>query len=143
MRLAARTSFTTMKARRGDRSDTSALLAILLNEPETAACAETLATDDQLVVSAVTVAEAPAVAECRGLGGKMAGLIDGLDLEIESVSMTVAKRVSESYASWGRGVNSAGLNLGDCFAYEVAKTRNCPLLYIGADFAKTDIARVL
>jgi ribonuclease VapC len=123
--------------------DTSALMAILLNEPETAACAETLATDDQLVVSAVTVAEALVVAERLDLGGEMAGLIDGLALEIVSVSQTAAKRVAECYARWGRGANPAGLNFGDCFAYEVAKTRNSPLLYVGADFAKTDIASVL
>ncbi len=123
--------------------DTSALMAILLQEPETAACTEALVTDDQLVVSAVTVVEALVVAERRGLGGEMAGLIDGLALEVVSVSLTVAKRVAESYAQWGRGVNPAGLNFGDCFAYEVAKTRNCPLLYVGTDFARTDIASVL
>ena len=118
-------------------------MAILLNEPETAACAEALATDDQLVVSAVTVAEALVVAERLDLGGEMAGLIDGLALEIVSVSQTAAKRVAECYARWGRGVNPAGLNFGDCFAYEVAKTRNCPLLDVGAGFAKTDIVSVL
>ena len=123
--------------------DTSALMAILLQEPETAACTEALVTDDQLVVSSVTVVEALVVAERRGLGSEMAGLIDGLALEVESVSLTVAKRVAESYAQWGRGVNPAGLNFGDCFAYEVAKTRNCPLLYVGTDFARTDIASVL
>ncbi len=123
--------------------DTSALMAILLDEPETVACTEALATDDQLVVSAVTVAEALVAAERRDLGGEMAGLIDGLALEIESVSMTAAKRVSEYYARWGRGANPAALNFGDCFAYEVAKTRNCPLLYVSADFAKTDISSVL
>lgn len=123
--------------------DTSALMAILLNEPETVACTEALATDDQLVVSAVTVVEALVVADRRGLGSEMARLNDGLALEIVSVSQTAAKRVAEYYARWGRGANPAGLNFGDCFAYEVAKTRNCPLLYVGADFAKTDIASVL
>ncbi len=118
-------------------------MAILLNEPETVACTEALATDDQLVVSAVTVVEALVVADRRGLGSEMARLNDGLALEIVSVSQTAAKRVAEYYARWGRGANPAGLNFGDCFAYEVAKTRNCPLLYVGADFAKTDIASVL
>ncbi|MCY4497913.1 MAG: type II toxin-antitoxin system VapC family toxin [Rhodospirillaceae bacterium] len=123
--------------------DTSALMAILLQEPETAACTEALVTDDQLVVSAVTVVEALVVAERRGLGSEMAGLIDGLALDVVSVSPTVAKRVVESYAQWGRGMNPAGLNFGDCFAYEVAKARDCPLLYAGTDFARTDIVSVL
>ena len=51
----------------------------------------------------------------------MATLIDGLDLEIENVTLAVARRVAESYARWGKGVNPAGLNFGDCFAYEVAR----------------------
>ena len=123
--------------------DTSALMAILLDEPETAACAEALATNDRIVISAGTVAEARIVAERRGLGPEMAQLIDGLGFEIVSVTPAVARRVAETYAQWGKGVDPAGLNFGDCFAYEVAKTHDCPLLYIGGDFAKTDITSVL
>ena len=110
-------------------------MAILLDESETVACAEALATDDRIVISAVTVA-----AGRRGLGSEMARLIDGLALEVVSVSSAVAERVAGIHAQRGRGVHPAGLNLGDCFAYEVAKTRDCPLLYVGADFARTDIA---
>ena len=123
--------------------DTSALMAVLLDEPETAACAETLATNDRIVISAGTVAEARIVAERRGLGAEMAQLIDGLGLEIVNVTPAVARRVAETYAQWGKGVDPAGLNFGDCFAYEVAKTHDCPLLYIGGDFAKMDITSVL
>ncbi len=123
--------------------DTSALMAVLLDEPETAACAAALATNDQIVVSAATVAEALIVAERRGLGAEMAQLIDGLGLEIVSVTQAVARRVAGAYAQWGKGVDPAGLNFGDCFAYEVAKTSDCPLLYVGRDFAKTDITSVL
>ena len=123
--------------------DTSALMAVLLDEAETAACAEALATNDRIVISAGTVAEARIVAERRGLGAEMAQLIDGLGLEIVSVTPAVARRVAETYAQWGKGVDPAGLNFGDCFAYEVAKTHDCPLLYIGGDFAKTDITSVL
>ncbi len=54
-----------------------------------------------------------------------------------------ARRVAGAYAKWGRGVHPAALNFGDCFAYETAKTHDCPLLYIGGDFAQTDIASVL
>jgi ribonuclease VapC len=123
--------------------DTSALMAVLLDEPETAACAEALATKHQIVVSAATVAEALIVAERRGLGAEMGQLIDGLGLEIVSVTPAVARRVAGAYAQWGKGVDPAGLNFGDCFAYEVAKTGDCPLLFVGRDFAKTDITSVL
>ena len=123
--------------------DNSALMAVLLDEPDAAACAEAFATTDRIVVSAATVAEALVVAERRGLGAEMTGLIDGLDIEIASVSPAMARRVADAYARWGKGVHPAGLNFGDCFAYEIAKTRDCPLLYVGADFARTDVASVL
>ena len=123
--------------------DTSALMAILLDEEETAACAEALTSNDPIVMSAGTVAEALIVAERRSLGVEMATLIDGLGLEIENVTLAVARRAAGSYAQWGKGANPAGLNFGDCFAYEVAKTRDCPLLYVGADFARTDVKSVL
>ena len=123
--------------------DTSAVMAVLLDEPEAAACVEALVTSDRIVISAGTVAEALIVGGRRGLGREMAGLIDGLGLEVTSVSLAAARRVAETYARWGRGANSAGLNFGDCFAYEAAMTRECPLLYVGSDFAKTDVTSVL
>lgn len=123
--------------------DTSALMAILLDEPEAAACTEALSTSDRIVISAGTVAEAMIVAERRGVGAEMAGLVDGLGLEVANVTLAVARRVAESHAEWGKGVNPAGLNFGDCFAHEVAKTHDCPLLYVGRDFARTDVASVV
>ncbi len=123
--------------------DTSALMAILLDEPEAATCAEAFATNDRIVISALTVTEALIVAGRRGLGAEMSALLDGLDLEIASVLPATARQVADAYARWGKGVHPAGLNFGDCFAYEVAKTRGCPLLYVGADFARTDVASVL
>ena len=123
--------------------DTSALMAILLDEPEAATCAEAFATNDRIVISALTMTEALIVAGRRGLGAEMSALLDGLDLEIASVLPATARQVADAYARWGKGVHPAGLNFGDCFAYEVAKTRGCPLLYVGADFARTDVASVL
>lgn len=123
--------------------DTSALMAILLKEESAGACVAALRTNEQIVISAGTVAEALIVAERRGLGGEMATIIDGLGLEVENVTLAAARRVAENYARWGKGVNPAGLNFGDCFSYEVAKRRDCPLLYVGADFARTDVESVL
>ena len=54
-----------------------------------------------------------------------------------------ARRISEAYARWGKGVHPAGLNYGDCFAYEVASERGCPLLFVGDDFSRTDLRSVL
>ena len=124
-------------------ADTSALMAVLLDEEQPAACAEALTSNERIVMSAATVAEALIVAERRGLGAEMAALIDGLSLDVETVTLAVARRVAEIYARWGKGIDPAGLNFGDCFAYDVAKSRDCPLLYVGADFARTDIRSVL
>jgi len=123
--------------------DTSALMAILLGESEASACADVLATNDRIVISAATVAEALIVARRRNLSAEMASLIDGLGLEIASITLAAARRVADCYAQWGKGVNPAGLNFGDCFAYEVARSHACPLLFVGEDFARTDVVSAL
>ena len=63
--------------------------------------------------------------------------------EIVSVTPASARRIAEAYEAWGKGVHPAALNFGDCFAYALAKEQGCPLLYVGGDFAKTDIPGVL
>jgi ribonuclease VapC len=73
----------------------------------------------------------------------MAKLIDGLGLDIVSVTPASAKRIAAAYQRWGKGVHKAGLNFGDCFAYEVAKAHSCRLLYVGSDFSRTDLESVL
>jgi ribonuclease VapC len=70
----------------------------------------------------------------------MARLIEELGFEIVNVTPASARRVADAYGKWGKGAHSAGLNFGDCFAYEVAKEHRCPLLFVGADFARTDIS---
>ena len=123
--------------------DTSALMAILLAESEATACADALSTNYRIVISAATVAEALIVAERRRLAPEMARLIDGLGLETVDVTLSVARRIADSYARWSKGFDPAGLNFGDCFAYEVARARGCPLLCVGADFSRTDVESVL
>lgn len=123
--------------------DTSALMAILLDEVQAEACAAALEAEDEILISAGTVAEALIVAGRRDLGEEMARLIEGLGLEIVSVTAASARRVAQAYGRWGKGVHPAGLNLGDCFAYEVAREHGCRLLFVGGDFARTDIVSVL
>ena len=123
--------------------DTSALMAIVLNEPAAHACAVALEIEDHLLISAGTVAEALIVAGRRNVGQEVARLIDGLGFEIVSVTPASARRIAEAYEEWGRGVHPAALNFGDCFAYAVAKERGCPLLFVGKDFARTDIEGAL
>jgi ribonuclease VapC len=122
--------------------DTSALMAIVLDEPEAAACAAALEAENDLLISAGTVAEALIVAARRNVRDEMERLIDGLGFEVAAVTQASARRVAQAYESWGRGVHSAAFNFGDCFAYEAAKERGCRLLFVGDDFRRTDIEAV-
>ena len=122
--------------------DTSALMAIVLGEAEADACIAALEIEDEILISAATIAEALIVAARRNVGDEMAKLIDGLGFNAVAVSPAAARRVALAYARWGKGVHAAGLNFGDCFAYELAREHDCPLLYVGGDFARTDVKRV-
>ncbi|QND59610.1 type II toxin-antitoxin system VapC family toxin [Mesorhizobium huakuii] len=123
--------------------DTSALMAIVLDEPQADACMAALEAENDLVISAGTVAEALIVAAHRGIAAELAGLIDGLGFEVVAVTPASARRIADAYAQWGKGIRPAALNFGDCFSYEVAKEHACRLLYVGGDFSKTDIEGVL
>ncbi len=123
--------------------DTSALMAIVLNEAQGEACMAAIEQADELLISAGTVAEALIVAERRGVGSEVAEMISGLGFEVVAVTAASARRVAAAYGQWGKGVHPASLNYGDCFAYEVAAEHGCPLLYVGDDFAQTDVKSVL
>jgi len=122
--------------------DTSALMAILLNEPEAETCIVALEGDPDLLICAGTVAEALIVAERRNVGSEMHRLIDGLGFQIVNLTSAAARRVAEAYRRWGKGVHPAGLNFGDCFAYALAKEQGCRLLCVGEDFGRTDLDSV-
>lgn len=123
--------------------DTSALMAIVLNEPEADACIAALESEGDLLISSGTVAEAFIVSARRNVDVEVARLIDGLGFVIVNVTPASARRIAEAYGRWGKGASPAALNFGDCFAYEIAKEHACRLLYVGADFSKTDIESVL
>ena len=121
--------------------DTSALVAVLLREQQFDACKATLEREQRLLMSAGTLAEALIVATRRGFLQEMSGLVDAFGFEIATVTPAAAQRVAEAYSRWGKCVHPAGLNFGDCFAYALARENDCPLLFVGEDFAKTDVRR--
>ena len=123
--------------------DTSALMAVALDEVEAGACIAALETNDELLISAGTIAEALIVATRRNVGEEMTRLIDGLGFNTVAVTPAAARRIALAYQRWGKGSHAAGLNFGDCFAYDVAKEHDCPLLFIGEDFARTDLKSAL
>lgn len=123
--------------------DTSALMAIALDQPEAAACIAALATDDEILISAATIAESLIAAAHRRLGNEMASMLDGFGFTVVPVTAASAQRAASAYARWGKGNHGAGLNFGDCCSYEVAKAHDCPLLFVGVDFSKTDVKAAL
>jgi ribonuclease VapC len=123
--------------------DTSALFAIAAGEARGPACAEALAVETGILISAATLAEALIVAARKGLAAEMHRLITGAGMEVIPLIEADAVRAADAYNRWGKGVHPAGLNYGDCFAYALAQARKCPLLYIGSDFSKTDVQSAL
>lgn len=123
--------------------DTSALMAVILREPKASVCIAALDQAEDMAISAATLAEALVVAGLRGIAPEMEQLIEELGCEVAPVTEALAARVARAYARWGKGVHPAGLNFGDCFAYALAEERACPLLFIGDDFARTDIVSAL
>jgi ribonuclease VapC len=119
--------------------DTSALMAIVLNEAEAGWCADVLETEREVLISAATLAEALIVGERRHVAEEVAELVEGLGFVVVPVSEAAARRAAQAYSFWGKGQHSAGLNFGDCFSYALAQDTDCPLLYVGDDFARTDI----
>lgn len=122
--------------------DTSALMAVAQREPEAEACIRVLDEAGDLLMSAATFAEALIVSARRGAGSEMSALLTRIAVAVVPVTEADARRAADAYSSWGKGVHPAGLNLGDCFAYALAKERNCPLLFVGSDFAQTDVRAV-
>jgi ribonuclease VapC len=123
--------------------DTSALIAIALNEPSADACIAALEAESDILISAANFAEVLVVAARRNVGPRVRRVLDQFDLVIVPVAPETARFVGEIYSRWGKSFHPAALNFGDCFAYALAKERGCPLLYVGEDFAKTDIVSAL
>ena len=122
--------------------DSSALVSIVQREPVAPRLLESLSTCVDRLVSVGTVLETSLV--LQGRTGAIADvLLDDLlrDLELELVPVDLDQlRVARDAARrFGRGRHPAALNYGDCFSYALAMTRGLPLLFVGDDFAKTDV----
>jgi ribonuclease VapC len=121
--------------------DTSALVAILTNEPERRALVEAIAGATVRLISAATVLEAGIVLEARR--GEHAGRELDLFLhrgkcQVVPVDAEQVEIARAAYRRYGKGRHAAGLNFGDCLSYALAKARGETLLFTGEDFTKTD-----
>ena len=123
--------------------DASAILAIILDEPEGQAFEDLLIADRRRPsMSPVNFLEAAACIDALQSdhkSGRFDALLATLDIELATVTPEQALLAREAYQKFGKGNHPAKLNLGDCFAYALAKARREPLLFKGNDFRMTDI----
>jgi ribonuclease VapC len=122
--------------------DTSAVVAILRNEPEAAALEKALIVDPVRLIPATCVLEARmvlisrrgehALAEIDLWLGKIAAEIIPVDAELVDLA-------TQAWLTYGKGRHPASLNFADCLSYALAKRADEPLLFIGNDFSQTDI----
>jgi ribonuclease VapC len=123
--------------------DSSALIAILEEEPEAERFLTLLRDTTRRIASAVTVYETGVVMGTRRgrkSEAELMALIEQLGIEIVPFAEPQIAAALEAYGRYGKGIHpKARLNLGDCVAYALAKTMNAPLLFKGNDFAATDV----
>lgn len=122
--------------------DTSAILAIALNEPEAVAFERLIADDPIRLISAATLLEAAMVIETRlgdAAGSELDLWIFRAGVEVVAVDADHADQARRAWRRYGKGRHPAGLNYGDCFSYALAVISGERLLYKGNDFSQTDI----
>ena len=125
--------------------DTSALVAILLGEPETEPFAWAIARDARRLISAFTALETGIVIEAKK--GEMGSrefdlLLHQARIEIVPMTPEHFEIARSAWRKYGKGRHKAGLNIGDCCSYALARCSGEPLLFKGDDFSQTDIQPV-
>ena len=126
--------------------DTSAIAAIMFDEPDQRRFGEAIEAAPVRLISAVTRVEASCVVEGRKQDSGRAMLdrfLALVDPQIVAVTAQHADLAIAAFRRFGKGRHRAGLNIGDCFAYALAKAVDLPLLFKGDDFAHTDIRAAL
>ena len=126
--------------------DTSALVAILLREPDAGRFDRLLAEAPLRLMSAVTRVELSFVIEGRKREAGRADIerfLNDVHIEIAAVTPQQAEIAIEAFRRFGRGRHRAALNIGDCFSYALVKAIDQPLLFKGDDFIHTDIRPAL
>jgi ribonuclease VapC len=126
--------------------DTSAVIAILFSEPETESLVRALADDPKKMISAFNALESAIVIEAKKgeTGGRELDLLlHRARIEIISLNGDQVELALTAWRKYGKGNHPAGLNIGDCCAYALAKYSGEPLLFKGKDFSQTDIQPVI
>ncbi len=122
--------------------DTSALIAILFGEPEALSFIRAVADESRKLISAFNALETGIVVEARkgeAGGRELDLLLHRAQIEIVAMNADQAELARTAWRKYGKGNHPAGLNIGDCCAYALAKYSGEPLLFKGNDFRQTDI----
>jgi ribonuclease VapC len=125
--------------------ETSAIIAVLLNEANAVGIARAIESCSPRLLSAANFLEVSIVIESRkgeAGGRELDLLIYRAAIEIVAVDQDQAEIARLAWRRFGKGRHPAGLNYGDCFAYALAQSRRLPLLFQGDDFSQTDITSV-
>jgi ribonuclease VapC len=124
--------------------DTSAVLAILQDEPERRAFNEAIEAADSRSLSVASFVEVSIVIEAR-FGAEGVGHLDRLleraGVKVVPVDLEQGRLARQAFSRFGKGRHEAGLNFGDCFSYALAQVLGEPLLFKGEDFSRTDVPR--
>jgi ribonuclease VapC len=126
--------------------DSSAVLAVMLDEPDQSIYLETMKRAPELTMSAPTLFECRLVALRKSgaeLEEKLLSFIEDLNVRIIAFDEPQAALAAEAFRRYGKGRAKAALNFGDCFSYALARHTDLPLLYKGGDFARTDVAAAI
>ena len=126
--------------------DSSALLALLLREADAAEIARAIAADARRLASAFTVLEASVVIETKkgeAAGRELDLLLHRTDIDVVVMDAGQVELARSASRKYGKGRHPAGLNIGDCCSYALARYTGEPLLFKGGDFSQTDIPRVM
>ena len=122
--------------------DTSAILSILLEEPEAERFAEAMAKDTKRLMSAVSVLETGIIIQSRkgpAGGRELDLLLHRAKIDVVSFTAEHAEAARDAWMRYGKGRHPAGLNLGDCCVYALTRISGEPLLFKGSDFSQTDV----
>jgi ribonuclease VapC len=119
--------------------DTSALIAVLRGEPEREQFRDALLTRPPVAMSAVSLVEARIIATRENGLSELETLLQVAAIEMVPIDGVQADVAFEAFLRYGKGRHPAALNLGDLFAYALAKVTGEPLLFKGNDFARTDL----
>lgn len=126
--------------------DPSALIAILREEPDAERFATALKEAEACLLSAVGLFEASLVVIGRNSAdsiGALDALMEKHGIRIVPFDAELAAFARDAFVRFGKGRHPAGLNMGDCASYALAKSLGLPLLFKGNDFSQTDVASAL